>query len=235
MFESGSYPTVTVLETECTRSGRSNQHSGVDEILYPSRDNDRLSKRIDDRTTPSKKSSVIEDGQLMHISKSGYTPTNLFSEFYTPERKGSSLSTRKCRLGDDLVENPSDTTRVYAMNVNVLFLDHRGGQFDEVCKVAKEDQADFLCCQETNVDASQSLVRNILYHATRQHRQRSRMVTRSTPTTFASMYKPGGTLVLSTGNVSGRLTTFEADCWGLLQNSRCPSTQVQGPARCLHP
>ena len=100
------------------------------------------------------------------------------------------------------------------MNVNGLSLDHRGGQFDEVCKVAKEVQSDFLCCQETNVDASQPLVRNILYHTTRQHWQRSRVVAGSTPTTFSSMYKPGGTLVLSTGNVTGRFTASEADRWG---------------------
>jgi hypothetical protein len=39
-----------------------------------------------------KKLIVIEDmQQLLHISKSGYTPTNLFSEFNTTERKGNSL------------------------------------------------------------------------------------------------------------------------------------------------
>ena len=116
--------------------------------------------------------------------------------------------------GNELLEKQQDRTRLYVMNVNDLSLDHRGGQVDEVCKVAKEVQADFLCCQETNVDASQPLVRNILYHTTRQHWQRSRVAARSTPTTFSSMYKPGGTLVLSTGNVTGRFTASEADRWG---------------------
>lgn len=119
--------------------------------------------------------------------------------------------------GDELVEKLSTNTRVlYVMNVNGLSLDNRSGQFDDVCKMAKETQADILCCQETNVDVSQPLVRHVLYHTARQHwQQRSRLATGSTPTTFASMHKPGGTLILSAGNVTGpQLISSDADGWG---------------------
>ena len=37
-------------------------------------------------------------------------------------------------------------TRVYALNVNGLTLDRRGGQFDELCKVSKEVQAGRYGC-----------------------------------------------------------------------------------------
>ena len=105
-------------------------------------------------------------------------------------------------------------TRLYALNLNGLSLDRRGGQFDELCQVVKEVQADLICCQEPNVDASQPMVRTIMYHTARQHWPRARLSVSSTPIPFVNMYKPGGTLVLSTGNITGRLIRTEADRWG---------------------
>lgn len=52
---------------------------------------------------------------------------------------------------------------MYVLNANGLSLDHRGGQYDVLCQVAKEVQADIMGCQEhTNVDAShQSLAKHL--------------------------------------------------------------------------
>jgi hypothetical protein len=47
--------------------------------------------------------------------------------------------------GDVLLEKPDCVTRVYAMNVNGLSLDRRGGKFSTVCQVQREVQADILC------------------------------------------------------------------------------------------
>jgi hypothetical protein len=80
--------------------------------------------------------------------------------------------------------------------------------------VVKEVQADILCCQEPNVNVTQPMVRNILYQTARHHWKRARLSVGSSPTPFVSMYKPGGTMVLSTGNITGRLTATEADKWG---------------------
>lgn len=116
--------------------------------------------------------------------------------------------------GDRLQEKPTGITRLYALNLNGLSLDQRGGQFDDLCKIGKEVQADFICCQEPNVDAVQPRVRTILYQTARQHWNRSKLSVGTTPTPFISMYKPGGTLVLSTGNVTGRMISTETDKWG---------------------
>ena len=59
-------------------------------------------------------------------------------------------------LGDPLVSKASNTTRIYSLNLNGIALDRRGGQFDTLCQVAREVQADIVCCQEHNVDTTQA-------------------------------------------------------------------------------
>jgi exonuclease III len=116
--------------------------------------------------------------------------------------------------GDPLSEKMENVTRVYSLNVNGLALDRRGGQFETLCSIAKELQVDILCGQEHNVDASQAEVRNILYQTARQHWPRSRLVTGSTSTVFTNWYKPGGTLQLSVGHITGRITSTYQDPLG---------------------
>jgi hypothetical protein len=116
--------------------------------------------------------------------------------------------------GDKLQEKPINVTRVYAMNVNGLRLDRLGGQFDVQCQVQKEVQADILCGQEHNLDSDKTHVRSILYETARQHWQKSRMRFGTTPISFANMYKPGGTHIISTGDITGQITHQESDKWG---------------------
>ena len=116
--------------------------------------------------------------------------------------------------GDPLGEKLASVTRIYSLNLNGIALDKRGGQFDTLCTIAKELQVDILCGQEHNVDTTQSEVRNILYNTARQHWPRSRLVTGSTATTFANWYKPGGTLQLSIGHITGRITSTYQDPLG---------------------
>ena len=71
--------------------------------------------------------------------------------------------------GDLLQEKPPGQLRIYAMNVNGLSLDRRGGQFDTACAVQKEVQADVLCGQEHNLDSYKTQVRSILYATCCQH------------------------------------------------------------------
>ena len=71
--------------------------------------------------------------------------------------------------GDPLQAKADGVTRIFSLNTNGLSLDQRGGRFDELCKVTKEVQADIVCCQEHNLDTTQSNVRRILYDTTRQH------------------------------------------------------------------
>ena len=100
------------------------------------------------------------------------------------------------------------------MNVNGITLDRRGGQFDTICAIQKEVQADILCGQEHNLASDKTQVRSILYSTCRQHWRRSRVVFGATPIPFTSNYKPGRTFIVSAGDVTGRIKHQEPVEWG---------------------
>ena len=125
--------------------------------------------------------------------------------------------------GDELDKKDPTHVRVYASNVNGLQLDERGGQFDCVCKIHKEVQADVICGQEHNLDTTQAAVRTILYKTARQHWQRHRLTFGTSPIPFKTYHKPGGTFIMTTGNITGRVTKQESDKWG-----RWSSQEYQG-------
>jgi hypothetical protein len=116
--------------------------------------------------------------------------------------------------GDVCKEKSRHTFRMYAQNVNGLPLDRRGGQYDTLCKVIKEAQADVFLGQEHNLDSSQYQVKSILHDTSKQHWQRYRLNIATTPISFTSMYKPGGTFMLAAGNVTGRIISQDQDKWG---------------------
>jgi hypothetical protein len=116
--------------------------------------------------------------------------------------------------GDLLDTKGDNVTRVYSLNTNGLSIDRRGGRFDDLCKVAKEVNADIVCCQEHNLDTTRSNVRSVLYDTARQHWSRSRIAMGTTPIPFSTNYKPGGTMCMTTGDMTGRITTQTHDIWG---------------------
>ena len=60
--------------------------------------------------------------------------------------------------GDILTSKAENITRIYALNVNGLTLDNRGGQFDSLCSLARETQTDIFCCQEHKIDTTNTRV-----------------------------------------------------------------------------
>ena len=111
-------------------------------------------------------------------------------------------------------EKPDTVTRIYGLNVNGLTLDRRGGQLDVLCKVLKEVQADVLCGQEHNLDSNQTPVRSIIFHTICNHWQQPKATFGTTPITFNNMYKPGGTFMVTAGDLSGRLLQTDHNKWG---------------------
>ena len=116
--------------------------------------------------------------------------------------------------GDILLEKPESVTRIYSMNVNGLSLDRRGGKFATVCQVQREVQADILCGQEHNLDSNKTQVRSILFNTAQQHWTRSKIMFGTTPIAFTSMYKPGGTFLVTAGDLTGRVISQTTDKWG---------------------
>ena len=82
------------------------------------------------------------------------------------------------------------------------------------CKLHQEIQADISCCQEINLDTTQNAVQTIIYKTMQRHWQRSRLTMGSTPIAFSGQYKPGGTLIMSTGSITGRIQETGKDPWG---------------------
>ena len=108
--------------------------------------------------------------------------------------------------GDPLQDKPDDVTRVYVTNLNGIQLDARGGKFDTVCRTIRDLKADIFCGQEhDNVDTTQAPLRNIIFDTASQHWERHRIVISTTPIPFKTPFKPGGTFVLTTGSLTGRI------------------------------
>jgi exonuclease III len=116
--------------------------------------------------------------------------------------------------GDTLMEKQTHVTRIYGMNVNGLSLDKRGGQLDVLCNVINEVQADVFCGQEHNLDTDNTQVRQILYQTARHHWKRSRITFGTTPIPFSKHYKPGGTFMITAGDLTGRVIEQKHDKWG---------------------
>jgi hypothetical protein len=77
----------------------------------------------------------------------------------------------------------------------------------------KEVQADVLCGQEHNLDSDQTPVRSLIFNTIRNHWQRSKATFGTTPIPFNKMYKPGGTFMVTAGDLSGRIIQEERDPW----------------------
>ena len=127
--------------------------------------------------------------------------------------------------GDECEAKDCHHVPLYVQNVNGLALDRRGGQFDALCQVQKEAHADVFLGQEHNLDSTHFQVNSILHATSKQHWERYRLNMATTPISFASMYKPGGTFMLTVGNATGWILNQNKDKWG-----RWVSQTFQGAA-----
>ena len=143
------------------------------------------------------------------------------------ERRPTTLTSQNCRAntwwGDELDVKPPSTTRIYAINLNGISLDKRGGQFDIHCRVLKEVQVDIFCGQEHNLDTTQANLRTILHATASQHWERYKLTFGTTPIPFPRSFKPGGTMLLTVGSLTGRVKKQTRDKWG-----RWVSQEYQG-------
>ena len=127
---------------------------------------------------------------------------------------------RSRRTGDTVVlyfrprKKEEDTIWVLAANVNCFSLDRRGGQYDNFCRVLRAAQVDIACGQEHNLETTKLTIRSILHNTTQQHWRKNRIDFASIPLKFKNLYKPSGTFIISTGNVTSHLCGRFQDKWG---------------------
>lgn len=118
-------------------------------------------------------------------------------------------------VGDKMTKKLENHTRVYAQNVNGFKLDQEGGDFTAMCKIIKEVQADVTCVSEHNVDCTKHYVNNLLRTAARRFIPLpSELTLGTTPISTENVYKPGGTLLMSVGDVVGRRVDSGSDSLG---------------------
>ena len=106
--------------------------------------------------------------------------------------------------GDKLNKKTDETIQVLAANVNGFSIERQGGQYNNYCRILKSLQVDIACGQEHNLDRTKLPVQSILHNTTQQHWQRNQIDFASTPFKFENLYKPGGTFILSVGNITRR-------------------------------
>jgi hypothetical protein len=102
-------------------------------------------------------------------------------------------------------EKAEGLIRVMVANVNGFSLDRQGGQYYNYCRALRSTQVDIARGQEHNLDTTKSAVRSILHNTTQQHWQRNWISFASTPLKFENLFKPGGTFIVSVGNITSRL------------------------------
>ena len=114
------------------------------------------------------------------------------------------LSTANSRTniswGDSLQQKHPSHTRVYAINLNGLFLDRRGGKVQ--------------WGQEHNLDTTQAHLCSILFAIANQYWERNRLCMGTSPIPVHTPYKPGGTMMMTVGSLTGRVRTQVNDKWG---------------------
>lgn len=119
----------------------------------------------------------------------------------------SNRALKENRPWGDVIEGNKEIgiTRIYCQNVNGIKLETDGGQYKELCQIQQEVQADIACYQEINLDTTQYQVNQTVQTTTRQFWHRARVNLASSTITFQNQWKPGGTAIISTGSITGRV------------------------------
>ena len=112
--------------------------------------------------------------------------------------------------GSILELKEDNNTRICAANVNGFSYDNMGGKITDLVSVKKEIQADIIACVETNTDTTRYDVRSTLYSAC-SSLSTPQMICSTTPVKSHSIFKPGGTIMISSGPITARLIDSGTD------------------------
>jgi len=119
-------------------------------------------------------------------------------------------------IGDALLPSkPCGTTRIYMQNVNGLQLGPLE-TFHSACEALKEIEVDHAMFCEHKLDTTKPRVHNLLHERAREvfGLKGCCLKAASSPVPFHGHWKPGGTMSLTTGPITGRLIETSADALG---------------------
>jgi methylglyoxal synthase len=111
---------------------------------------------------------------------------------------------------------PANTTRLYGQNVNGIRIDSLGGDLTQICAIIREAQIDIAGFTEHNLDSTKHQVAHVCHTSVKASFQEShsKLVMASSQFQLEGNYKPGGTMLLSTGDILSRLLESGKDPMG---------------------
>ena len=110
---------------------------------------------------------------------------------------------------------PEGIFRVQGTNPNGFNLDMECGQFKEHCLEMERYEIDVSCVYEVNLDTTKPYINKLFYDTARSvFQNKSRLKIGSSPVPAKYSYKPGGTLICTRGNASGRVIKSGNDYLG---------------------
>lgn len=111
-------------------------------------------------------------------------------------------------------EKPAGITRMYFVNINGMRYGAQGGEYSEMCATTLTNHIDIMGIAETHFDTTSHALRRVCHDATRRVFRHSKLVMSSSSRSYDSYNKRGGTLLLSQGNVVGRIHSTSSDRMG---------------------
>jgi hypothetical protein len=115
-------------------------------------------------------------------------------------------------------QRASGSTRIYFVNANGIRYGARGGDMNEVCARVLEGNIDIIGITETKLDTKMPCVVHTCHQSVRGYFDNSKLIMASSMKSYGSSYKPGGTLQLSRGSITGQVVASGTDdmgrwCW----------------------
>ena len=124
-------------------------------------------------------------------------------------------STTNFPYGDLMLQKPSTCYRLISQNINRISYDTAGGDLQEICSTINLIGADIANFQEVNLETRNYQVNMTIEKLlTRQWSTSKSYVASTSQVHVGSLYKPGGTMILSNGPLSYRVTGHSTDAYG---------------------
>jgi hypothetical protein len=118
-------------------------------------------------------------------------------------------------FGDTMIiPSPSNTTRLYFINLNGLNLQKKAAKFRDLCEEMRNANVDLFAAAEHNLDTNKFAVRQSLQDIAQKSFQHHCIQTATSTTTADKFYKPGGTLIMTQGDLVGRIKDRGSDQMG---------------------
>ena len=158
------------------------------------------------------------------------TPSSNLDLHYS-DSDDESIESTQLRSNEHFIDplqpvKPPNTTRLYFQNLNGVTLDTHGGTWSHVCENSAATQIDMLLFSELNKDTTQHFVQYNMMKVCKKHFKTSRLTTASSPVKATTTFKPGGTGVLSIGDITSRIHSTIRDRLG-----RWCVIRLKGPHR----